>query len=359
LTFSSSLFYIIARIILATKTGEPDLWSLYARMYLSRVFERAVKKLWEDAKISGEMHLGIGEEAVAAGVVAHLEDGDAMALDHRGTPPLILRGIEPRALLKEFLGKPDGLCEGRGGHMHLFSPAHLAATSGIVGSSAPAAVGFALAAHMLRPGKIAVAFFGEGAMNQGMLLESLNLAVVWALPVLFVCKENGWSITTRSDSVTGGDLLARAMAFGLEAAEVDGTDAEAVFASAGRIIESLRQGGRPWYLLAHCLRQEGHFLGDPASAPGKAPWRALKESGPPLIGALLAKTGVPLRERIQGLGRISRTVRQAVSDERETNSDPVLRLRANLKTDAKRLAEIEKAADDAVLEAVESALGEP
>ncbi|MFQ6115354.1 MAG: thiamine pyrophosphate-dependent enzyme [bacterium] len=199
------------------KVMQPDLWSLYRQMLRSRLFEEAVIQLWDEGKISGEMHLGIGEEAIAAGVVAHLRDEDALALDHRGTPPLLMRGIDPVVLLREFLGRSDGLCAGMGGHMHLFSPQHLTVSSAIVGVSGPAAVGFALAAQPLRPGTLAVAFFGEGAMNQGMLMESMNLAVVWKLSVLFVCKDNEWAITTRSPSVTGGKLVDRAKCFKNEA----------------------------------------------------------------------------------------------------------------------------------------------
>ena len=143
----------------------PDLWSLYALMLKSRLFEEAVMQLWNDGLISGEMHLGTGEEAIVAAVVSQLIDGDALALDHRCTPPLIIRGVDPVSILRELLGQEDGLCGGMGGHMHLFSKAHLAASSGIVGSSGPAGVGFALAAQHLRPGTISVAFFGEGSMK--------------------------------------------------------------------------------------------------------------------------------------------------------------------------------------------------
>lgn len=213
---------------------ETDMWSLYRQMLRIRRFEESVMDLWEKGKISGEMHLGIGEEAVVAGVVGHLRDGDAMALDHRSTPPLVARGVDLVLLLRELLGRVDGLCSGMGGHMHLFSPEHLAASSGIVGATGPLASGFALAAQYLRPENLAVAFFGEGAMNQGMLMESLNLAVIWKLPVLFVCKDNEWAITTRSRSVTGKDLIERAKGFGMPALEVDGTDVEAVWHAAGR-----------------------------------------------------------------------------------------------------------------------------
>src|SRR5512137_2711929 len=222
---------------------EPNLWSLYRQMLRSRRFEESVKVLWEKGGISGEMHLGIGEEAIAAGVVDHLREGDAMALDHRGTPPLVVRGVDLVSLLREFLGIENGLCSGMGGHMHLFSPKHLAASSGIVGAAGPFAAGFAMAAQYLRPGNIAVAFFGDGAMNQGMLMESLNLAVAWKLPVLFVCKDNALAIATESPKVTGGHLLERATGFGLKAVEVDGSDVEQVWMVANEEISRLRGGG--------------------------------------------------------------------------------------------------------------------
>ena len=195
---------------------------LYRQMLRCRMFLGAIKKLWEEGEISGEMHLEIGEEAVAAGVVQHLVEGDALALDHRGTPPLVVRGVDLVALLKEMLGLPGGLCGGKGGHMHFFSRRHLVASSGIVGASAPLAAGFSLAGQYLKKDTVALAFFGEGAMNQGMVMESFNLSRIWNLPVLFVCKDNGWAITTRSETVTAGNLKERAASFGLAVHEADG-----------------------------------------------------------------------------------------------------------------------------------------
>jgi len=211
---------------------QPSAEVLYRQMYKSRRFEEAVTELWNDGHISAEMHLSKGEEGIVAGVVDHVTDGDALALEHRGTAPLVMRGVDLALLIKEFMGLEDGLCRGMGGHMHLFSPEHLAASSGIVGASGPAACGFAFAAQHLRPGKVAVAFFGEGAMNQGMLMESMNLASAWSLPVIFVCKDNGMAITTPSNEVTGGDLLKRARGLGTHAISVDGTDVNAVWRAA-------------------------------------------------------------------------------------------------------------------------------
>jgi TPP-dependent pyruvate/acetoin dehydrogenase alpha subunit len=320
---------------------EPDLWALYRWMFRSRMFEEAVHGLWDQGLISGEMHLGTGEEAIDAGVVAQLKEGDAMALDHRGTPPLLMRGVDARRLLAEFLGRPDGLCSGMGGHMSLLSQEHLAASSGIVGASGPAAAGFALAAQHLRPGTLAVAFFGEGAANQGMLLEAMNLTVAWQLPVVFVCKDNRWSITTPSASVTGGDLTERARAFGMPAAEVEGSDVEAVWWAAQEAIERARRGGGPTFLHVRCIHLDGHFLGDPMLRAARHPLKETALLLGPLLRSITRRQGGTWRARVNGLGtllaRPSR-VRQAGS---ARGRDPVAQARRKLLADRVRLHALE------------------
>ena len=230
-------------------------------MLKSRLFEEAVAKLWHEGLISGEMHLGTGEVAIVAGVVAQWRENDAMALDHRATAALLMRGVDPVLILRELLGREDGLCGGMGGHMHLFSKECLAASSGIVGAEGPTVAGFALAAQYLRPASIAVAFFGDGAMNQGMLMESMNLASAWNLPVLFVCKDDGWAITTQSNQVTGGVLSERARGLGVPAIDVDGFDVSTVWEASQAAIERARSGQGPTFLHARCVHFEGHFLG--------------------------------------------------------------------------------------------------
>jgi TPP-dependent pyruvate/acetoin dehydrogenase alpha subunit len=321
-----------------------DLWSLYRQMLKSRLFERAIARLWEAGEILGEMHLGTGEEAIAAGVVARLEEGDALALDHRGTPPLLMRGVDPALLLREFLGRADGLCGGMGGHMHLFAPELLAASSGVVGSSGPAAVGFALAATHLRPGKLAVAFFGEGATNEGMMLESFNLAVVWKLPVLFVCKDNGWAISTRREQAVGGALTERARGFGLAVAEVDGSDVEAVWQAAGEAIARARAGQGPSFLLARCARLDGHFLGDALWRNARRPAEGMRASAP-LLRSISRRRGASWRERIAGLGSTLHLMQQARQEQKGAPLDPLRRTRPKLlQADGQRLRELEGSA---------------
>lgn len=332
-----------------------ELITLYRSMLFSRLFEASVARLWHAGRISGEMHLGMGEEAIAAGVVSQLIDGDALALDHRGTPELLMRGVDPAALLCEFLGQENGLCRGMGGHMHLFAPDLLAASSGIVGSSGPAAAGFALAAKRLRLGTVAVAFFGEGAMNQGMLLESMNLAAAWKLPVLFVCKTNQWSITTRTASVTGGNLIDRARGFGLATREVNGLDVFEVWNTANRTLDEIRSGNGPAYLLAHCSHLEGHFLGDPLLELGRTPLKAFLKRGGGLMRALFRGKGKPFRERLDALLQLNSSS-GALKTQSASKFDPVCLARQALDIGEEKIAALENEVQESVNAIVARAL---
>ena len=304
----------------------PDLWRLYDLMFKSRCFEEAVRRIWKDGQISGEMHLGMGEEAIVAGIVSQLGDGDAMALDHRGTPPLLMRGVDPVLLLREFLGRPDGLCGGMGGHMHLFAPDKLAASSGIVGAAGPAAVGFALAGQRLRPGTVSVAFFGEGATSQGMLMEAMNLAVVWKLPVIFVCKDNSWAITTPAKTAVAGNLRARAQAFGLKAFEVDGADVGAVWSAGEAALGHVRGGRGPVFLWAHCIHREGHFLGDGLLDMFRRPLYSCRKRLGPMAKGFFRTGGAPWSERIASLGQILAFAVKA-QGQTDKRGDPLARTR--------------------------------
>ena len=334
-----------------------DLWSLYRQMLRSRLVETEVIRLWDDGLISGEMHLGIGEEGVAAAVVSRMRDGDAMALDHRGTPALVMRGIDLVSLFKELLGRPDGLCCGRGGHMHLFSRELLAASSGIVGASGPAATGFALAGKRLRPGSLSAAFFGEGAMNEGMLMESLNLAAVWKLPVLFVCKDNQLSITTLSSTVTAGSLASRAASFGIPVAEADGADIEELCRAVDGVIDRIRGGSGPAFLLARCVRPQGHFLGDQLARTAKRPVREMARAAGPLAASALRLRGAPVRQRVSSAAGILALVRKAGALMSDAKADPVARTRRLLAGGAARLRLLETEAQAEIESAAKAALG--
>ncbi len=337
----------------------PELWSLYALMLKSRLSEEAIAKLWHDGLISGEMHLGTGEEAIIAGVVSQLRKGDAMSLDHRGTAALLMRGVDPVLILRELLGHPDGLCGGMGGHMHLFSKAHLAASSGIVGAAGPTATGFALAAQYSHPGAIAVALFGEGAMNQGMLMESLNLASAWNLPVLFVCKDDGWAITTQSERVTGGDLNERARGLGIPAVNVDGCDVSEVWQASHEAIERARSGQGPTFLHARCVHFEAHFLGYQLLRIVRHPFREIPKIAVPLTHSFLQPRGAALGERVAGLKKVLAAVLSTFRDpRRDSANDPVRRARKTLLSDPVRLQELEDQIEQEISHVLASALAE-
>ncbi|KKN43501.1 hypothetical protein LCGC14_0702600 [marine sediment metagenome] len=240
-----------------------------------------------------------------------------------------MRGIDPVLLLLEFLGHSKGLCAGNGGHMHLFSKEHLIASSGIVGSSGPAATGFALAMKYQKKNKIAVAFFGEGAINQGMLLESMNLAAVWNLSVLFVCKDNNWAVTTVTKNVTSGNLIDRAKGFGIEGHEVDGTDVEAVWKIANEAISKMRNNGGPQFIHANCAHKEGHLLGDPLLRYYRNPNMLTEVSG-----SLKEYSGESLNEVLLLLRKIGGQLKKRV--------DPMVVIQKKLKNDVDRLKQIEE-----------------
>ncbi len=312
------------------RLGDADLRRLFFQIARIRAFERALASLWQQGLISGELHLGIGEEAAVAGVVDHLVDGDSLALDHRSTPALLASGTDPTELVLEMLGSPDGLCHGMGGHMHLFDPERLAGSSGIVGASGPLGCGFALAAQQLRPGAVSVAFFGEGAVNQGMLMESLNLAAAWALPVIFVCKNSGLAVTTRSRTVTAGRLIRRAASFNVATARRSGSDVAAVWLAAGQAIARARHGGGPTFLEVRCRRPEGHFQGDPLLRVSREPAASSADIGPPLLQAVTAQPGAPLAQRVHGLARLVPPIVAGVSADRLHHGDPLVSTRRRL-----------------------------
>lgn len=305
-----------------------DSIDLYRSMARQRAVELALAELWHRGLAPGEMHLGTGEEAVIAGVVGHRQPSDAFAIDHRPSTVMTAIGVEPRAILAECIGREDGLCRGRGGHMHLLAPDRLAAASGIVGAAAPTATGFALAATILRPGAVAVAFFGDGAANQGMVLESMNLASAWKLPVLFVCKDNGWAVVTRTATVTGGDLCQRAEGFGLVARELDGTDVLEVHRVAGELLQGMRDGAGPAFLRAHVPRLDGHLLGDVLVRMSRKPTEGV-DTTKNLLGGLFGR-GASMRDRAESVGTILGLLFDAATERRGGRNDPLVRARAAL-----------------------------
>lgn len=238
--------------------------ALLETMRLIRAAELRLSQLFADGEVPGFIHLSIGQEAVAAGVCAALRPSDTLASNHRGHGHALAKGVDLDAFFLEIMGKADGICKGRGGSMHVADMSvGMLGANGIVGAGLPLAVGSALAHQVRKTGDIACVFFGDGALAEGALHESLNLAAIWKLPVLFVCENNGWSEFSPTSRQIAGSGMRFAESHSLPATSIDGNDAEAVLAAADRLVGEIRAGGGPRFLEARTTRVRGHYEGDP------------------------------------------------------------------------------------------------
>jgi TPP-dependent pyruvate/acetoin dehydrogenase alpha subunit len=247
----------------AAEVEAAQLLRFYRQMLAIRLFEERVNDLYTRALMPGLAHLYIGEEAVAVGVCEALRNDDYITSTHRGHGHCLAKGASPDRMFAELLGKEAGYCRGKGGSMHIADPdtGNMGANA-IVAGSVGIATGAAFAANRLSNGRIAVCFFGEGALGQGSLYEVMNLAQLFKLPVIYVCENNLYTEYTHFSETTAGDILTRATAFGLLAAEVDGQDVRTVHAVATQFAERARHGGGPGFILANTYRYSGHHVGD-------------------------------------------------------------------------------------------------
>lgn len=251
-----------------------DLLSMYRTMYLIRTYEETLGSIYYEGKspafdisagpIPGELHLSSGQEAAAVGVCMHLRPEDAVVGTHRAHHFAIAKQVDLKRMTAEIFGKKTGLSSGKGGHMHLFDPEKNFSCSGIVGASFPQAVGVGIAAKMQGKDYVAVAVGGEGAANQGTFHESLNLAALWKLPVIFVIEDNAWAISVeKSKSTSVGKNSERAKAYGIPGVYVDGEDVIAVYEVAKEAVERARRSEGPSLIEVRVYRFRGHFEGDP------------------------------------------------------------------------------------------------
>ena len=240
--------------------SDRELLELYERMLLIR---RAEERLSADSaagKLPGVVHLYIGEEAVAVGVSAHLGDRDYATSTHRGHGHFLAKGGDLEGMYAEIWGKQEGICRGMGGSMHVADVSKgILGANGIVGAGLAIATGAAFGARLDGDGKVSVCFFGDGAANQGVLMENLNVSTLWQLPVIFVCENNTFSEFTPSREVTAGRIADRARAFDMPTYEVDGNDVVEVWQAAAEAVERSRTGGGPSFIEAHTYRIQGHF----------------------------------------------------------------------------------------------------
>src|SRR6185369_9522364 len=235
----------------------------YRQMVKIRLFEEEVNQLYLGAKMPGLAHLYIGEEAIAVGVCEALRQTDYITSTHRGHGHCIAKGATLDKMFAELLGKAAGYCRGKGGSMHIADPdtGNLGANA-IVGGSTGIATGAALSARMRGTEQVAVCFFGDGALGQGLLYESMNMAALWKLPVIYVCENNQYNEYTHYSETTAGALRARAEAFGIHTESIDGQDVRAVHTAAQNCAERARGGGGPSFLLCNTYRFHGHHVGD-------------------------------------------------------------------------------------------------
>ncbi|HMQ53911.1 MAG TPA: thiamine pyrophosphate-dependent dehydrogenase E1 component subunit alpha [Anaerolineae bacterium] len=243
---------------------DPEQWlHMYQQMFKIRAFEEQANELYLSAKMPGLTHLYIGEEAVAVGVCEALRQDDYITSTHRGHGHCLAKGAAVDRMFAELLGKEAGYCRGKGGSMHIADPdsGNLGANA-IVGGSAGIATGAALSIKMRGTNQVAVCFFGEGALGEGLLYEVMNMAQLWTLPVIYVCENNLYNEYTHHTETTAGSMLARPQAFGLHTVEVDGQEVRAVYQTMTGLVARARAGGGPAFMLAHTYRFHGHHVGD-------------------------------------------------------------------------------------------------
>jgi pyruvate dehydrogenase E1 component alpha subunit len=240
-----------------------SLVEMYRRMRLIRRFEGRVVELIDGGEIRGVAHEYVGQEAVGVGVCTALEATDVITSTHRGHGHILAKGGDPGRMLAELMGRADGYNKGRGGSMHIADLGlGIYGANGIVGAGAPMACGAARIFKNRGLPKVAVPFFGDGAINQGVVLESLNLAAIWDLPVVFVCENNGYAITSAITEMTRGELFQRAAGFGLAAEAVDGMDVLAVNEAMRRAVDRARGGQGASFLECRTYRFSGHFTAE-------------------------------------------------------------------------------------------------
>ncbi|GJM02637.1 MAG: pyruvate dehydrogenase E1 component subunit alpha [Rhodomicrobium sp.] len=305
-------------------TTEQKLW-MHETMMVSRFFEEAMESIYMEGKtpvfnmaegpIPGEMHLSNGQEPCAVGVIAHLTAGDIVTATHRPHHQAIAKGVDLDKMAAEIFGKKTGLSGGRGGHMHIFDADVNFACSGIIGQGMGPAVGAALSRKMRGEDGVAVAFLGEGAVNQGAFHESLNLASVWKLPVIFVVEDNAWGISVSKKQSTAVEHNAvRAQAYNMPGRFIADNDPIALFDVAGVAIEAARAGHGPTLIEVETYRLAGHFMGDAEDYRPEGEIDGLKAKDPILV----------MKKRLINDGLLTEDQHTALSDKAKARVDAAI-----------------------------------
>jgi pyruvate dehydrogenase E1 component alpha subunit len=258
----------------------------YRRMRTIRLFEERLEQLSLAGKLPGFLHLYAGEEATAVGVCMHLNDDDFLCSTHRGHGHCIAKGVAIDGMMAELYGKRTGVCKGKGGSMHIADlDRGMVGANGIVGAGIPLATGAALTAQTRGTDQVSIAFFGDGAANEGSFHEALNLAAIWQLPVVFVAENNGYGEATPAEyAMKIRDIADRAAGYGMPGEIADGMDFLEVYEKAGEAIERARSGGGPTLLECKTYRYYGHYVGDPLTYRTKEETEDVRQTRDPLEG---------------------------------------------------------------------------
>ena len=264
--------------------GREELVHVYRQMRTIRGFEEKLVELVGAGRLAGFLHLYAGEEAVAVGVCSHLGDRDIVSSTHRGHGHCIAKGVDVRGMMAELFGRSTGTCKGKGGSMHIADlDRGMLGANGIVGGGLGLAVGAGLTAKLRKTGGVSVAFFGDGANNQGQFHEAMNLAAIWKLPVIFVCENNGYGEATPMEFVTSVvDIAERARGYAMNAVIADGMDFFDVYEKAGLAIARARAGHGPTLLECKTYRFMGHYVGDNMAYRSKQEMESWKQRRDPL-----------------------------------------------------------------------------
>ncbi len=313
-----------------TQLSKEDLLKAYRKMREIREFEDRVHKEFATGKLPGFVHLYSGEEAVAVGVCENLTDLDRIASTHRGHGHCLAKGVELMGMMAEIYGKKTGTCGGKGGSMHIADlDKGMLGANGIVGAGPPLVAGAALASKLRKDGSVGIVFFGDGASNQGTNFESMNLAVTWDLPMIFVLENNGYAESTspKYSAKVGSDNIAdRARGFGMPAVTVDGTDFFAVYEAAAEAIDRARKGGGPTYLECKTMRYFGHFEGDAQTYRPKGEVKDARANDCPLkrFAAAVTSAGLVEAAELEAIDKQVLALVEKAVQEAETAPQPDL-----------------------------------
>ena len=303
-----------------------QLLELFERMVRIRAFETKVQALFKRGTLPGFVHLYVGEEAVAVGACSVLAPGDRITSTHRGHGHMIAKGADVARMMAELLGRTTGYCKGKGGSMHIVDYAlGILGANGIVGGGLPIATGAALADRVLNRANVTLCFFGDGAANQGVLLESLNLSAVWGLPVVYICENNHYTEWMRTEDITAGAIAERAVPFGVPGVAVDGNDVLAVRDVVGDAVGRARAGGGPSLIEAETYRQLAHNEGEEVFSGAYRPTAEIdswKDRDP--IAAFRARLGAEAGVEASTLDAIEERERERVEEAlRFANESPM------------------------------------